>query len=535
MNADLFKNFDVVQKKSRLVCIIIIALMMASAAISWAQVIGSVPTVHNFAFLPIFCGLASLAAFHAQATDEKREARERLLFYLAEWVTILIVLKICLYLWGDPSQLVGDLAAWESNFFNFFYDTQVQDGGYILCLIAVAGSWLVSFLFAHDLNRLQLDEDELFLENHEAIERDRRGIRARMVEIILAIGAATVFLTAGSRFDLSRIGIVPTWSVNGPVINVVIYFLLAMMFLSQTQFDYLRGTWMWGRAPVTARLGGSWLKYGLIFFALISVLAYLLPTRYTVGILDLLRLLYSYLTSGLLFILLILLSPFLWLMNLLVRLFGGNQKPEQPTPAAPSPLIPPAAQPSTPIPWLEVLKSLLFWAFFIGVTGYFLYYYLSHNTALWKSLASVPLFRWLNGLFKGLFGWLRLANRKIVEVIKAGRDRLIAQQAAGPAGLFRPAINFRNLSPRQKVIFFYINLVQRGSQKGIPRKQSQTPYEYSQNLSTAFPEVQDDLQGITEAFIEARYTRHAIDPSRASLAQEFWRRVMEALKNLKKS
>jgi hypothetical protein len=91
--------------------------------------------------------------------------------------------------------------------------------------------------------------------------------------------------------------------------------------------------------------------------------------------------------------------------------------------------------------------------------------------------------------------------------------------------------NPHNLPPRQKVIFYYLTLIHRSSQRGLPRKLNQTPLQFEQTLRTSLPEVEDEIDALTDSFVEARYSRHEIDGERVNLLQDFWKRVMTTLRN----
>jgi hypothetical protein len=528
-NSNLFPNFDDVQKKSQTAVVLLVVLMMASAAVSYTQFLQRVFLGWKIGVFPVFCGLLSLEAFYVHTKTKTHEPRQRWLFHIAEWITILVLLKVLVYVTGGSVSFIADLGQWENNFSSFFTEPH-----YLMTLVPVLGIWVLSTGFAFDLDRLQLDSEELYLENHELVERDRRDIRRRMIEIVMFIGAGVLLLAVMVRTDLGGLGqtLQLGAAMQAPVINVVVYFLLALMLLSQTQFDYLRGSWMWSGVPVSLRMGWAWVRYGLIFFAVVALVAYVLPTRYTVGFLEVAKIVLDWFMLVAMGLLTLIFLPIYKLMAWLFELFG-SKSPVEPAPQTNlQQLFPPANQTSTPVPWLEVLKSLVFWTVFVGVIGYFLLYYLRQNRELWAKLTQFPILRWVMEWFTGLKKWFRAANLRVGEAIKAGRERLFPQAAARMAGLLRPGIQFRNLNSRQKVIFFYLNLVQRGSQRGVVRRVSQTPSDYTQNLSQSFPEVKTELEDLTGAFMEARYSLHEVNDEHVGWVQQQWRRVMEALKKI---
>ncbi len=54
-------------------------------------------------------------------------------------------------------------------------------------------------------------------------------------------------------------------------------------------------------------------------------------------------------------------------------------------------------------------------------------------------------------------------------------------------------INPRRLSPRQKVIFYYLAMVRRAREAGLPRQDDQTPYEYARSLTSSLEDGKQDV------------------------------------------
>jgi hypothetical protein len=119
-------------------------------------------------------------------------------------------------------------------------------------------------------------------------------------------------------------------------------------------------------------------------------------------------------------------------------------------------------------------------------------------------------------------------NRGLVEALQTGLRRL---RPASPVQPWR-YLNLRQLSPRERVQFFYRAMVRRGGQSGLPRKPAQTPFEYENTLRPAVSEHEDDLAGLTRAFVEAQYSPHPITPQNAVEAQGHWKRIRQALRAL---
>lgn len=101
-------------------------------------------------------------------------------------------------------------------------------------------------------------------------------------------------------------------------------------------------------------------------------------------------------------------------------------------------------------------------------------------------------------------------------LLRNARDRL--RTAAGLVSQFGmsqdllAAISVRNI---------YANTIRLARQRGFPRKQAQTPYEYLPALQEAFPQAQAETLAITDAYVGVEYgelptSREELDALRAS-------------------
>ena len=67
---------------------------------------------------------------------------------------------------------------------------------------------------------------------------------------------------------------------------------------------------------------------------------------------------------------------------------------------------------------------------------------------------------------------------------------------------------------------------------GINRLQYQTPYEYARHLRCALPEMEHDIDDLTDVFVHARYSLHQVDGDQATKAVTHSQRVQQALQQL---
>ena len=79
--------------------------------------------------------------------------------------------------------------------------------------------------------------------------------------------------------------------------------------------------------------------------------------------------------------------------------------------------------------------------------------------------------------------------------------------------------------------FYYLAMLRRGGERGHARQPTQTPYEYARTLESQIPEIDQDVDGLTEEFIEARYSRHDIPAEHVGLVRRYWERIKRALRD----
>jgi hypothetical protein len=440
-----------------------------------------------------------------------------------ELIVMLVVLKATLYLLRDPSQFWRDLPTWRTDFLNHFFT-----GEYFVAVMFVILIWLIGGAFTDSL--LELEGDAEFIEEEARIglRSDRPAARQQLTRQFFVVGGIMLALIALLRLDLKILQIGPPIARAG-VAELLIYFVLGLALLGQSRFAVLRARWIWDRIPMQANLATPWLIYSVLLLVVLAVVAAFLPTIYS---LDLLATL-GYLVGLLAYALNFLFFAIVLLVGIMIRfvlsLFGQTQP--APTPAMPPPPLPPLPAPlhaTTPWPWFELLKSVFFWAVFIGVIAAALVSYVRQNRELLQSWDHVPILHWLFDRW----GWLAARLRRASQQLAALPARLRRSQLTPPAvqGEVWGFVNLRRLSARERVQFYYLAFVRRGREHGLPRQPGQTPLEYATTLSAALPESQPDVAALTASFNEARYSQHEISAGQVGLVQRAWEQIKQALR-----
>jgi hypothetical protein len=501
---------------------LMVAAMMACIMIAVVQFIRRIDSGWQVTYLPWLGFFLSLEAIYTTHLSRKLSysSDDWLKMRLAELVVILVVVKILLYIIYSPFPLWFNLQSWMNYFMDFFNPAYWVAMGFTVFL------WFFASQFGVDLYEMGRDDYAKRQEVAYYFSEDRIIARRRMVDRILMLGAIMVGLTAVMSMESKFI-----WGnrtlITGTYTYLLLYFVIGFALLSQTQFAILGASWRQESTPVQRNVASRWVVTSLVFLLLLAGLVWFLPTRYSLDLLGALSLLFSSLMSIVMF----LWNLFGFLFASLFSVLGFFTDDSEPTsenlqlPSLPmTPIVP-----GQPLPWIEVVKSILFWSVLIGVIGFALHQYLQQNQGLWQAIKRFPLVSWLVNLFEGLRGWFSQSWRSMASGMGAVRDRLIPRRSARIAPETWHYIRLNSLSPRQQVLFFFQALVHKAEQRGIRRGKAQTPYEYAQVIKVEIPEVETNIEPFTDTFIEARYSQHPVTYKQASQAHQWWNSLRKVI------
>lgn len=508
---------------------ILLVVMMTCFGLSLIQIGEAFNPSWNGSFLSGICLLISIEAVLVQGRIPKASDREHSIWYYRtmEWVVILITIKIILYFRLGWGQFLADLPNWSRNFLSSFFT-----GDYFAAVFITASVWGFTLWFLSDLEQIEDDVNLVDASDLGGYYSNRSVIRKSLSNRFLIIGFAIVFMTALFTIDFGALirGSFILHHRSGAM-NIIIYFLAGMLLLSQTHFSVLRAGWAWERIPIEPQMAKRWITYSLVALVLVTALAFILPTSYSLGLLATLGYIFSLIFSLLSGLLLLIFAPLLMLLGWIYRLLGKNS-PAASLPPVKLPEPPPEAV-RTANPWMDFLQSVLFWAIFIGVVAYAFYQYFKQNKELVSKLKKLRGLRWLAQAWDWIKGRASGFNHAVAAVVGAGVQRLrafIGRSAGQEAWNY---LNLRRLTPRQQILFFFLAFLRRGGEAGLARKPAQTPYEYARFIHHSLPEVSDEVDSMTESFVEARYSLHPVAREQANQAKSYWERIRQALHTLK--
>ncbi|MFN8460023.1 MAG: DUF4129 domain-containing protein [Anaerolineae bacterium] len=491
------------------------------ALINLAQAIN--PAWNGFYFLLGMLLTTLEAVYSYRFLKRSRWLNVSLLQYrLAELAVLIMALKILSFVGKPVAQIGAELQhLWQDPgyFFNFEF--------YIVILLAMI-AWLTTTETMTDFDALY---DPYTFRSDQIVPLDELAMRFFWggILIVLLSGITQWATSSGwaSLLDWQR----P--SLGGIVLNVLIYFTLGLVLLSQAHLTTLQTRWRIQKIAVASNLAKQWAWYGLIFLGLLMLIDLVLPTRYTLGFLASAGLVVDFLLNLIFFLgrllLVLLLLPLAWLFNTLF----GQTSPEGSAGPPTLPQYPDFPAAGSTDSWVDTLRSLIFWLITGAMIWYLLKIYLSEHPEIEQGLRRFKiiailftltsnLWLWLTGLIQA--GWEALpplVNRR--GRIDKNAARTLRRRWAGLGGL----------SPRERILYYYLNVLQRVEKEGLARRQQQTPFEYEPELSQVVPEAQPAVNLLTQAFVRARYSQEPFEETQANLVRALWQKIRRELNHIR--
>ena len=501
----------------RLLRPILVAVMFACVTISVAQVIGVLVPRWSGAYAVGAVFVISLESFYSTRLVRRLHLSggDWWRFRGAEWIIILVALKLLSYVDRGWDVLRAEMALWSANIDTIF---TVE---YIIVVLLALFAWTSSGDISRWLDDLSIPPDDSRFNPAGGLI----GLQALYfiggVILLIMAGLAVVGLQLVLRTDRPPIG--------GIILNVLVYFVVGLGLLSQARMEWLFTRWQAAGIEITGGIRERWGVIALTTLVVVGALAALLPTRYTLGLLAVVQAILYFLFQIGLFIWLLLHFALAALLALAVMLLFGR---EQPAPAAPLPPVfpelPPTVTSEGPDWWL-VLRSILFWVVTVGIVVYALAQFIGARREWWTALAERLHLGWLVTWLALVWGRVRGVAQQVGEVVRQRLERRPA--TVGDTGR-RGWLRLGRLSPRELVMYFYLSTEQRAAKGGLPRGPSQTAREYAERLRGQLPETAPDVDTLTEAFEAARYSAHPVAKEDTVRPRSSWERLRQRLRQI---
>lgn len=530
---------------------VLIILMMVCLATSMTQFIGRFLSLSKA--LPLWGGLIAGEAFlSCYVTRSKTPfSSEWLLARGAEWVVLMAVIKFIIEIDYGIQNFLEKIPGWEQNFL-----WSIFTGEYLCVLFVLFSVWIISTLYSSDLielavnNSVQQSTRKDFEQtgqvrpsvpyyrvpiDDETIPSNRRKIHNGLLSRTFTVGVVMAILAGILRQDRITLWQDQTTS-QASVMNVVLYFLLALILFAQTNLLVLHTSWGYEHASISPHLVSRWAFYSITFLLGLSIFSIFLPTRYSVGLFETIEYSFGFLRMIIEFIFSLIILPLLLIIHFLFMLFEGGKEGVDSDEI--TPIIPETPSPdkivNANLPWWDIVKSFLFWGVFLVILGYALYLYVYQNKVFLAAIQRDPIWRWINEFWCWVRRLFKDMHQSMKMSIQAGWVKLRDLRTTSVFVSNSLLVNPYRLTPRQQVIFFYLTLIRRGAEAGYPRQKSQTPSEYTWMLGKGLPEQKNDLHEMAESFINARYSQHEITKEQVSRIKHAWERVRGVLYIIRK-
>ncbi|MBI2941153.1 MAG: DUF4129 domain-containing protein [Chloroflexi bacterium] len=498
-----------------------------------------VPRWETEPLIPLSIVVAAEAFLYARRLVHAR-------FNVKEWAALLLPPFLLIRFWPHvllPTRLLDDLPRWWSDPGTFF-----TFGWVVNCLILLL-AWWMSFSTSLDLNRIRvqqgempgdesaacgygLDDDHVRLIDHSA---PLRGIANRFLWgglLVVTWGGLTA-LTVAQSWDLAAVTQLVTFgrpSQHLALANVVLYYVFGFLLIGEAQYVRLRTLWRLDRLAIPSNLAPRWAAYLVGAMALILLVTMALPTDYALTLADVVSVVLGILSQILVLLVTfvyLLFSLLLWPLRLLSPGTASEQSSEAPV-LPPQP--PPPPPPGPPIPLLEFLRSAAFLMIGLLVVIYLLRVLWREHPPLPRWLSASPLLRGVAHLVAALLRGLARLGRQVVTTVVAALPQLFVRPVTRVVTTPRRWLSLRGLGHRDRIISFYLSVVERATQLGHPKPPAATASEYTRALRTRLPLVDPELEELTSAFLEARYGPRPVTDQGVSFARSRWQALKVKLR-----
>ena len=416
------------------------------------------------------------------------------------------------------------------------------EGHFIFTLVMTLLAWGLGIGYANLFADLAISEIEAlhFLtpknqrsEDNKPFQLNRSGLVQIFFTQWLWGGTILILLTAISTIDLpnavsdftlnvTRLGIKPAmlWAL-------IIYFVSGFLLLSQGRLTAQTARWLRSGTTKTIEVERSWYRNSLRLVLITAVATAFIPIGSTTPI--------SRLLSGVLGFVTALFAAILALFGaLLSLLFPPSDQPVQVEPT-PEPL-PPVEPLPTPVfeeapPPNEVVQyifSSAFWAILIVLVIIALTFFIRERGIKLNLETAKAFWRKLLALLSG--SWNRLSIQ--IGAIQHALSRQPNQNQKQDASVTNPFqfIRVNGLPPKEQIKYFYLSTLRRMEEKGLERKKGMTPSEFVDRLKEAFPEAEEEVDALTDAFLEARYSQKEFDNETVNPIKARWKKMRKNIR-----
>lgn len=444
-------------------------------------------------------------------------------FRTAEVGLILFLLRVAIWLFAEG------VPSLESTLYSPL--TTLFSGPFVVAAVLVYGTWILAVLVTDDFLQMGLQPDELLVRKGRGESRwapevhvrsDRQGLLVRFTQRWISGGVVMLFLTAGSQIGTGSGGFfaIVRQDIDPLVIGgSIVYFLIGLILIAVGRLAVLRAQWQLERIPAERSITRNWPIYTAGLLLITGIVAAVLPLGGTFRLAQIL----NWIISTLYIIIFTILGL---IMAFISQFFPEGEPMESPQPMGP--ISPPQFEAGpNPVVVPQWIGGAVFWIILVLLLGYAAFLYMQERGVN---------FAWLRSFLQRLLA----AWRGLWGEFDSWRGGAMQNTASGPKDQQRRRdpkwwrrLQFGQMSPTERIRYFYLTTLERAQEEGVGRKPGETPLRYAPRLEGAIEEIgEKPFSQLTEEFIEIQYAGHTMDDETASLAERLWQRIQQALGKL---
>lgn len=327
------------------------------------------------------------------------------------------------------------------------------------------------------------------------------------------------FATVSNPFDITRLGL-----STAMLFALITYFLAGFWLLSHGRLLRMNARWLVDGIAKDADLDRRWQQSTLRILAAIALIAAFIPIGSSLPISRIL----SLGVAGAATLLGAIVEGIGFLFAKTVMVVAGNTEETEIVP--PLQATPPAINESANLPLVqpnssvEMMMSYLFWTVAIALILGAFFYFIRERGYNFQRDEIVRQWDFITGWLREW--WANLTKRTQTALHELEAHLRAPERAHGPRQESTPSrrrfLRRGNLSVRDQIRFYYLALERRADERGIQRSRGQTPLEYALDLKNSWPEADQEIEALTDAFNTAQYSSHPINKSALAGVKRQW-------------
>ena len=419
---------------------------------------------------------------------------------------------------------------------------------FLVTLLLTIVTWRLAVVLSKTFSELEVSEFELRYYSLPLAQRkalaDDQPIHAGRGKLVANFtrywiwGGVLLAITVGiSSLDIHSIDSFKNPLITGSaglepdqLIILLLYFGIGFWLLSQAKLMEMNARWLINGITKDDLMERSWQRLSLLILLLVGFVAAFIPIGPTLTI--------SRILGAGLYILLIIFNFLVLLISLPIALILALltrtpvEEIERPPPISPEALTdntPPSL--SSLGETVAMILSSTFWSIFVVFLVLALLYFLRERKSSWKGKSTALLWQqfisWLSEFWQGM-----RQRFMAVRLLLPTRSDIASQDKKGGDKKKRRwrFIRLGGLKPREQIRYFYLSTVRRAGERGVQRNAAETPLEFADNLKGGWPEVEQEVEELTDAFLKARYSDDPITGGDVPEIKETWKDVRRQIR-----